>query len=568
MRRVGRKRIGFDRLASHRYGASMKTAPDAHSLDDEQLLRFLRDGYVVLRPGDLAPAFHAAMFQAACEVHDEAQAVGNSVHLQVIGDNLRARIPLVERLLNSATVRGALASVLGDGWLLHPHHFVHEASGNDQSFHQDGNLPWNDRAHYRTHRPNWAMLFYYPQAVTLASGPTEVLPGSQYWTTNFEKPDGAWHRGDAVDKNLHVGELNGAAPEARDRRLQAVVDSLGIPGVQRRKLELPAGSVVLAHYDLMHRGSRTDPAFDGRRFMFKFYYLRTRDPHPAPSAPMPAPSMATDDSPLVVQSVARWLRGDVSWQAPVVAADQIPRIEAASAEDERIRLAYEIGWLARQDAAVREELGRLLASDDEALRRSMAYAFGIAGAVAEPGVRAGMASEDPRVRRVAAYAAGEARLTSDAVHEALLRCLEGDADDLVRSNAAYALGNIARRRAIDVDRLLARLHPAVEADNTTNGGMRRSTVRVNVMYALCNAVLDDSQLDAIARTALIDHDRYVSGLAVALLERYAERHDAWLRRLVEHLAAARYNARPPPPQDAQGPAFKLSPRSAPTAPPA
>ena len=104
-------------------------------------------------------------------MHDEARAVGgDSVHLQVIGDNLRARIPLVERLLRSSAVYGALTSVLGDGYLLHPHHFVHEASTTDQSFHQDGNLPWNDRAHYRAHRPNWAMLFYYPQAVTLESG--------------------------------------------------------------------------------------------------------------------------------------------------------------------------------------------------------------------------------------------------------------------------------------------------------------------------------------------------------------------------------------------------------------
>ena len=543
----------------------MRMAADARSLDDEQLLRFLRDGYVVLRPDDLDARFHAAMFQAACAVHDEARAVGDAVHLQVIGDNLRARLPLVDRLLNSATVRGALDSVLGEGWLLHPHHFVHEASGNDQSFHQDGNLPWNDRAHYRAHRPNWAMLFYYPQPVALASGPTEVLPGSQYWTTNFEKPDGTWHRGDALDKNLRVGELNGAALEDRDRRLQAVVDSLGIPDVQRRQLELPAGSVVLAHYDLMHRGSRTAPAFNGRRFMFKFYYLRTRDPQHRPSTSMAVPSMGSEASALVVETIGRWLRGDVSWRAPVVAADQARRIQAASAEDERVRLAYEIGWLARQDEEMRAELGRLLASDDEALRRSMAYAAGIAGAVAEPCVRAGMASADARVRRVAVYAAGEARLTSDAVHEALLQRLEGDADDLVRSNAAYALGNIARRRTIAVDRLLARLDPAAEPDNTSNGGMRRSTVRVNVMYALCNAALDDEHLDAVARMALTDHDRYVSGLAIALLERRAQRCDPWLRRLVEHLAAARYNPRPPRPDDAEEPAFKLPPRDAPTA---
>ena len=62
------------------------------------------------------------------------------------GTNLRARIPALEDFLNAGTVQGALTSVLGEDFVLHPHHFVHEASTNDQSFHQDGNLPWNDRA--------------------------------------------------------------------------------------------------------------------------------------------------------------------------------------------------------------------------------------------------------------------------------------------------------------------------------------------------------------------------------------------------------------------------------------
>ena len=148
-------------------------------LDDEQMTQYLRDGYVVFSPSELDEAFHDALYNAACEVHDEARAIGgDSNHLQVIGDNLRARIPALEDFLNAGTVQGALISVLGEDFVLHPHHFVHEASTNDQSFHQDGNLPWNDRAHYRSHVPNWAMLFYYPQAVTLEAGPTEVLPGT------------------------------------------------------------------------------------------------------------------------------------------------------------------------------------------------------------------------------------------------------------------------------------------------------------------------------------------------------------------------------------------------------
>ncbi|MDE0007850.1 MAG: phytanoyl-CoA dioxygenase family protein, partial [Gammaproteobacteria bacterium] len=196
--------------------------------DDERMSSYLRDGYVVLAPDELPASFHEEMFEAACAVHDDARAIGgDSNHLQVIGDNLRARIPALDRLLACDTVQGALTSVLGEGFVLHPHHFVHEATRNDQSFHQDGNLPWNERAHYRTHRPNWAMLFYYPQRVTEESGPTEVLPGTQYWTTDFERDDGTWHRGDAADKTLRREELANADLAARDRRIGQVVDLLG-----------------------------------------------------------------------------------------------------------------------------------------------------------------------------------------------------------------------------------------------------------------------------------------------------------------------------------------------------
>ena len=521
-------------------------------LDDHQMARFLRDGFIVLEPDELDAGFHARMFAAACDVHDEARAVGgDSGHLQALGDNLRARIPGLDRMLACPTVAGALASVLGQGYVLHPHHFVHEAGRQDQSFHQDGNLPWNDRAHYRTHRPNWAMLFYYPQRVTDAGGPTEVLPGTQYWTTNFERPDGTWHRGDALVKDGAQEALRSDDLAVRDRYIDDVANSLGIPGLERHRILVPSGGVVLAHYDLVHRGTRLDPAFDGRRFMFKFYFLRSRDPvqpswRNAAEDPPPGPRRANVE-PVVARSW-HWLRGDTCWRPSVQRADQIERIRASRAEDERIRLAYEIGWLARDDAGIRRELARLLNGENEALRRSMIYAAGVAGRMVEGDVLEALASADARVRRVAAAAAGEARLASTAALEALFRRLETDADDLVRSNAAYALGNVARVAGGRVcpERLLARLGPAAEPDNSRNGGMSRSTVRLSVAYALCNMVLDIDQLATLAETGLADHDRYVRGLVATVLARHARvGASPWLRVFVEHLQRTRYSERPP-----------------------
>ena len=439
---------------------------DRALLEDEQMTRYLRDGFVVLSGCEFDADFHAAMYDAACAVHDEARAIGgDSNHLQVIGDNLRARIPRLESFLYGQTVQGALTSILGDDFVLHPHHFVHEATTADQSFHQDGNLPWNDRAHYRSHRPNWAMLFYYPQAVTLDAGPTEVLPGTQYWTTDFEKDDGTWHRGDALDKNLRRGDLSTDDLAVRDRRIAAVVDTLGIEGVRRQKIEVPAGGIVLAHYDLMHRGSRMSADFDGRRFMYKFYYLRTRDPV-TPSWRNGAAAPAHSSPDIIVDTAWHWLRGQADWRPDVAPSDQVERIELAPAEDERVRLGYEIGWLARSRADCREQLRDLLFSAKEAVRRTAAYAVGIAGPACEPIVLEAMASPNARVRRVGAYAAGEAQITSSAVVEALFGLLETDADDLVRSNAAYALGWIGRRPGTPVS-------GCATAETARPGGRRR-----------------------------------------------------------------------------------------------
>ena len=537
------------------------TGIDPGSLfDDERMSSYLRDGYVVLAPEELPASFHDEMFQAACAVHDDARAIGgDSNHLQVIGDNLRARIPALERLLGCDTVQGALTSVLGEGFVLHPHHFVHEATPNDQSFHQDGNLPWNERAHYRTHRPNWAMLFYYPQRVTEESGPTEVLPGTQYWTTDFERDDGTWHRGDAADKTLKRDELANADLAARDRRIGAVVDLLGVPGLERRRLTVEAGSLVLANYDLFHRGTRASAEASSRRFMYKFYYFRTQEPRGASwrnrsAAPIAGAVASPVDG--VVESIWRWLRGGAGeCPARVGSEDPVHGVENASAENERVRFAYELGLRARDDHALLPEIERLLTTGTESVRRALGYAIGVAGSPAEEIVVRGLAHDDARVRRVACLAAAEGRFESESVVAALFRCLEDDPDDLVRSNAAYSLGNIARvvPERVPAARLLARLEPGVEADNSENGGMTRSTVRESVAYALNNARLDAADLDRLAELGLADHDRYVRGLAITALERHVGASPGdWVQRFVTHLSASRFSERPPRPALASG----------------
>jgi len=74
-------------------------------LSDTQYAEYLENGYVVLQIPELDGAFHAKMTEAAAAVHDESRAIGgDSGHLQVVGDNLRARIPATQELLDCGII--------------------------------------------------------------------------------------------------------------------------------------------------------------------------------------------------------------------------------------------------------------------------------------------------------------------------------------------------------------------------------------------------------------------------------------------------------------------------------
>ena len=518
-------------------------------LDDDQMSRFLADGYVLLHPPEPTPGFHDAMFSAASDLYDEGRrAGGDTVHLQYFGDNVIARLPRVLELLESPDIAGALTSILGEGYVLHPHHYVHASTHRDQGFHQDGNLPWNERGHYRSHRPNWAMLFYYPQEVTLENGPTEVLPGSQYWTRDFEYGT-RWHPGDGIDRSFNEDVSAHSDLGHRDRRLAESLCRLGIEGLSPRRLPVPAGSVLLAHYDLMHRGVRQHPDFHGRRYMYKFYFLRTREPaepswrnraqRPAYSGPFGA------NRPIIERNWA-WLRGAAAVPGSTTGADR-PQLMDAPSEDARMEAAYVLGTRARSDDAALAALAEALKHERESVRRASGYGLGIAGHRALDLLCEATRHAKAPIRRVAVFAIGETRSTQDRAIETLTASLT-DPDDLVRSNAAYALGNLGRCRELAqaaIAALLERLDPEVEPDNSTNRAMTRSTVRESIAYALLqlatNGRLSDSERQRFAERAFRDHDRYVRGLAVkALVHPAAGGAPSWMRPLLAALDRGYY----------------------------
>lgn len=523
----------------------MKRVP----LDDDQVVRYLEDGYVVLNPTELDQAFHHRMYQAACLTYGMAQGAasqGAAPHIKVIADNLRQRIPDSEVLLRSPTVDGAITSILGENWQIYPHDFIHESSPNDQFFHQDGNLPWNDRGHYRCHRPEWAMLFYYPQPTDEISGPTEVLPGTQYWANDYERPDGTWHRGDPLGRNLPPFDARAATLKERDAYIQEVADTWGVPNLERRKIEVPCGHVVLASYDLSHRGTRQKAEYDGRRFMYKFYLYRAESPAKRTSAKslVVAPQINNEKIARIVEQNWYWLRGETPNSKPNSSNLACDTLLKAESDAERIRIAYELGVLANRDEQIRDDLISFIAHEREAVRRAAGYALGLVDSLNSEALKSLMTNERAPVRRATILALREACCCDQPAIDWLTDRLETDPDDLVRSNAAYALGILARTKSatlIDKERIIARLDQAVEPDNTENGGMSRSTVRENIALALTMIQLTSSEVEITLRYAIAEHDRYAKSLLFIAIQRSLRNlSEPWLTDLIDYLSDRRF----------------------------
>ncbi len=146
----------------------------------------------------------------------------------------------------------------------------------------------------------------------------------------------------------------------------------------------------------------------------------------------------------------------------------------------------------------------------------------------------------------------------DTVVGAVVEALVNDPDDLVRSNAAHTLAQLARLDSMTneqtlgsvVDALLGRLDPMVEPDNAASVALSRSTVRQSAAFALtqvlANHRLSEEHLDRIVDGPVGDRDRYIQGLVAEGLARTEHLGAASRRRLVRYLAGRRWSPSPAP----------------------
>ena len=343
------------------------------------------------------------------------------------GNDILPAIPQLADLFSHPAVTGALTSILGPGYMMHPHRHCHLTPPHKsaQRHHQDS---YEDDQNVRHHRTRWAMAFYYPQDVTAEMGPTSVLPASQYYTSR--------NQAEKQDELLLCGE---------------------------------AGAVTIVHYDLWHRA--TSNRSDRNRFMMKFLFCRMQEPT-APSwdctNPSWSESAAGEELPQLWRSVWNWHAGnelscerqDGAKECSPLAADSVNGPHEQGAILSEAGQLEQVYRLSRQGEPGAAELAERLAEEaielldlNQAAQHTnpsqLRSNFGLSaqGADAVPFLLKSLDSADWPLRAAAADVLGDIGIPASHAVPRLLDRLDDDSE-WVRRNATEALGNIASPEAV------------------------------------------------------------------------------------------------------------------------
>ena len=411
-------------------------------LSAEQVRQFIVDGYLVLQPS-LPANLHRAVYRRLAEAIPGTDNPGN---------NILPLVPEMRHVLEAPEVRGALLSLLGPGYIEHPHRFCHieaqqSSSGLDYpaklaaNCHQDAYTPLGRPRH---HHVRYLRLMYYPQDTPQELGPTHVIPGTH---------------------------LNGGLSD--DERARPLPVRGG------------AGTVSLTHFDLGHAAGVN--LTSQRRFMMKFIFMRAAPPQADGWSggewawSTPAQVDGPDRLELAWSHLWDWLRGAeryASLAAGALAngarpAEMTPaatagpsvaelsrRLAAASGTTERVAAAHALAARGAGAAAAVPALVATLNRVPDPVRIAATYAL---GAVGEPAVAAlvgvlrgsgaalphllrgvGRSSHAPQWREQA-LVMDDAAHALGAIGPAALPALTGllrDASEWARVNAAFALGEM------------------------------------------------------------------------------------------------------------------------------
>ncbi len=526
-------------------------------LSDDQVRRYIADGFIILESG-VEPSLHSSLTSQLKYVLEN--------ELPHPGDNILPRVPDLNKILQAPAVRGALESLLGKQYVLAPHRFPHnsEPGGDSKSAILDpfedqpkmgkGSISssgWHQDGHSRAGRSRWhtsraANIFYFAHDTPLHMGPTRFLAGSHLYAS-----------------------LVGSCAE------QVVMQTI------------PAGSLVIAHFDLGHAGTPNNS--DRCRYMVKFVALRTINPT-VPSWDNRETKWVTpdnlktqDDIPSAWISLWNWLRGAPrreNLNAP--ATEELPLLKKgmqSNKQSERLKCLYDLVSLG--DAAVPELISVLLAtageerhisppatdrayaalssnhldrrfSERQFVPEDAAIALAAIGKSAIDFLLPLLEHQDPWIRLNAAYALGDmsSSLQNEHIQE-LTKLLNDPMDCVVRVvlDAFTAIGKLPASAVREKHKLLLKSREIAgeKAAGETLLGLDW-TVEHHFRYLICLSLLacasnpapPIAELEAALIEGLQDELGYAPAVACVGLERLGTK--AGMRAAIQYLQVCRWDA--------------------------
>ena len=376
-------------------------------------------------------------------------------------NNILPLVPELQFVLESPEVRGALTSVLGNGYVMHPHRHCHpnfvgstpSAKENGEErlmmpLHKDGHAG-GKRPRHRT--PRWAILFYYPQPCLAEQGPTCIIPGTQYIREFMLDGERQRHEVHAEGGNrtrlLSENFLN--------RNLVPMSGELG--------------TVWIMHFDMVHSFLQNYVSLN--RYGMKFVFMRTEQPT-APSWDSESPiwqppevNHVPYDAEILWTYIWNWMYGKTDLyetDRPNATMDIGAAVTALETEDTtaRMKAANTLGFMRESAADAVPALVDALEDGYEPMRRNAIYALGAIGESAvEPLVDALAAEKEAfdmePILHICDAAHGLGAIGVSAV-SALMTALEDEREN-VRASAAYALSEMGPAAAEAVGGLIALL---------------------------------------------------------------------------------------------------------------
>lgn len=479
---------------------------------------FLQRGYLVLPPG-VNSSLHATIRAKALAIASQGPEA-----TWRLGDDVLLAIPELRQVIELPQVRSALTSVLGEHYILHGHRHLHTSSEHDQMWHKDSY--WGFRL-VRRHRPRMCMMLYYPQETTLNMGPTHVLAGSQYWTVNTE--------GQASNEDIlrpadgSVSMFAAGSQKEREAKLLEAQESLSYT-VEDVALTVPAGSCVLMHYDLFHRGSARHSATP--RFMVKLQFLRTTEPVSCacrPEQSKPSTQMPIAHMTPILQDMRAWLGLQAAETTEAPPDDAL----SSSCEAIRIAAAYCLGRSPNWHVLLSS-----MVSDQEAASRAAAYGLSACPRAANALCKL-LPDKSTRVRRLAAFALGECAQPDSNVIHSIGQALKVEDKQSVLVELLLGLSAIASRaRSLGDDLLCAHsvslvvpyLKPTMGRSLCVLG---ESASMVVLAAGGSTASVSSDILRALVPLMSPSSDRYTANIASEILRRHS------LATQVAHLSKAR-----------------------------